>query len=98
MKNLKERSIYSYYDPDNYDSCNEVFIDDQFENNIYLQMVKAGASKIWTIVKEDKIRYPHFIWVKSLDDKTLLGDYLHFLSNNLIISWNFLENNIFFIH
>ena len=98
LKNLKESSIYSYYDDDHYDSCNEVLIAHQFENNIYLQVEKADKGKIWTIVKEDKTRFPHFICIKSLDDKKLLGDYLHFLSNNLIISWNFLENDIKFIH
>ena len=95
MKNLKKRSARSYYDDDNYDSCNEVFIVHQFENNIYLQLERASEGKIWTIVKEDKAR---FIGIKSLDDKKLFGEYLHFLSNNLIISWNFLEKNIKFIH
>jgi hypothetical protein len=98
LKNLKESSVYCYFDPDHYDSCNEVFIAHQFENNIYLQLEKAREGNIWTIVKEDKTRFPHFICIKSLDDKKLLGDYLHFLSNNLIISWNCFENNISFIH
>ena len=98
LKNLKERSVYSYFDSDHYDSCNKVFITHQFENNIYLQLEKAGEGYIWTIVKEDKTRFPHFICIKSLNDKKLLGDYLHFLSNNLIISWNCFENNISFIH
>ena len=98
LKNLKERSVYSYFDFDHYDSCNKVFITHQFENNIYLQLEKAGEGNIWTIVKEDKTRYPHFICIKSLADKKLLGDYLHFLSNNLIISWNCFEKNISFIH
>ena len=98
LKNLKERSVYSCFDSDHYDSCNKVFITHQFENNIYLQLEKAGEGNIWTIVKEDKTRFPHFICIKSLDDKKLLGDYLHFLSNNLIISWNCFNNNISFIH
>ena len=98
LKNLKERSVYCYFDIDHYDSCNKVFITHQFENNIYLQLEKAGEGNIWTIVKEDKTRFPHFICIKSLDDKKLLGDYLHFLSNNLIISWNCFGNNISFIH
>ena len=98
LKNLKERSVYSCFDSDHYDSCNKVFITHQFENNIYLQLEKAGKGNIWTIVKEDKTRFPHFICIKSLDDKKLLGEYLHFLSNNLIISWNCFGNNISFIH
>ena len=98
LKNLKERSVYCYFDIDHYDSCNKVFITHQFENNIYLQLEKAGEGNIWTIVKEDKTRFLHFICIKSLDDKKLLGDYLHFLSNNLIISWNCFGNNISFIH
>ena len=94
LDNFSEKSIRSYFNDDDYESINKLFIIHKFENNIYLQMENRGKDKKWSIVKKDRKR---FSCIKSLDDKKLLGNNLNFLLNNLIISWDFEGTNIKFI-
>jgi hypothetical protein len=94
LDNFSKKSIGSYFNDDDYESINKLFIIHKFENNIYLQMENRGKDKKWSIVKKDRKR---FSCIKSLDDKKLLGNNLNFTLNNLIISWDFEGTNIKFI-
>ena len=91
---ISERSVECYYNDADYENCDKLFIIHKFEDKIYLQLQKRGYDKIWSIVKEDE---NIFSCIQSLDDKKLFGDNLHFLPNNLIISWDFKESIIKFI-
>ena len=80
------------YDNGDYDSINKLFIIHKFDKNIYLQYEVAEngyneKGKKWSIVKENNYRLS---FIKKFDDKNLLGNYLHFISNYLIIAIDFL--------
>ena len=92
--NFSERSVECYFNEKDFENCNKLFIIHKFEDKIYLQLQKSGDDKIWSIVIEDE---DFFSCIKSLDDKKLFGDNLHFLPNNLIISWDFKGTIIKFI-
>ncbi len=51
--------------------------------------------KRWSIVKEKNNRLS---FIKKLDDKKLFGNNIYFLSDNLIITWNFQGTTIKFIY
>ena len=94
LDNFSETSVESYFNDNDFESCNKIFIIHKFENNIYLQMEERIKDKKWSIVQKDE---ESFSCIKSLDDKKLLGNNLNFLLNNLIISWDFEGTIIKFI-
>ena len=101
LNNFTERLVLNIpYDDNDYDSINKLFIIHRFEKDIYLQyeVTEHGYNqkgKKWSIVKENNNKLS---FIKKFDDKNILGNFLHFLPDNLIIAWNFLGKNIRFIH
>lgn len=98
LNNLSERYVENIsYNFDDYDSTNKLFIIHKFTENIYLQceVVEDTREKRWSIVKEKNNRLS---FIKKLDDKKLFGNNIYFLSDNLIITWNFLGTTIKFIY
>ena len=97
LNNFSERLVenIAYYDED-YDSANKLFIIHQLDKNIYLQLerVERSNEKRWSIVKEEDNK---FSFIKKFKDNNILGDNLYFLSDNLIITWNFIGTSIKFI-
>ena len=101
LNDFSERLISNiYYNEGDYDSVNKLFIIHKFDNNIYLQyeVTEFGYNKKgkkWSIVKENNNRLS---FIKKFDDKNLLGNNLHFLSNNLIVAWDLFGKTIRFVH
>ena len=101
LNNFSEKLILNIpYDNEDYDSINKLFIIHKFDKNIYLQyeVTENGYNekgKKWSIVKENNYRLS---FIKKFDDKNLFGNYLHFISNNLIIALDIFGKTIKFVH
>ncbi len=89
----------SYYEDEEYcyESFNKLFIIHKFDNNIYLQFETTVfyEGKKWSIVE---LKDNRFKFIKKFNDKGILGDNLHILTDNLILTWDFLGTTIKFVH
>jgi len=102
LNDFSERLVKNipYHDYE-YDSCNQLFIIHKFNKNIYLQYeyvnenVEERFKKRWSIVEENNNKLS---FIKKFDTKNLFGDNLYFLSDHLILSWNFMGNIIKFVY
>ena len=100
LNNFSERLVenISYEDEEYYyESKNKLFIIHKFDNNIYLQFetTEFYKGKKWSIVE---LKDKRFKFIKKFNDKGILGDNLHFLTDNLILTWDFLGTTIKFVH
>ena len=98
LNDFSERLVENIpYEEGDYDSTNKLFIIHKFDDNIYLQFetTESYIGKKWSIVilKNNK-----FEFIKKFDDKGILGDNLHFLTNNVILTWDFLGKNVKLVH
>ena len=100
LNNFSERLVenISYEDEEYYyESKNKLFIIHKFDNNIYLQFetTEFYEGKKWSIVE---LKDNRFKFIKKFNDKGILGDNLHILTDNLILTWDFLGTTINFVH
>ena len=100
LNNFSERLVenISYEDEEYYyESQNKLFIIHKFDNNIYLQFetTEFYKGKKWSIVE---LKDKRFKFIKKFNDKGILGDNLHILTDNLILTWDFLGTTIKFVH
>jgi len=96
LNNFSKKLVQNIpYNEDDYESANKLFIIHKFEENIYLQYEISGIKKRWSIVKKKNNK---FTFIKTFDDKNMLGDNLYFLSKDLLIAWNFRGKTIKFVN
>ena len=93
LNTFSERKVENVpYCEGDYDSLNKLFIIHRLKTNIYLQLeMTEDGKKKWSIVKEKNNK---FSFIQKFNDKNLFGSNLFFLSENVLITWDFLGKKV----